>query len=115
MKNQRFYQEVRGVMTRFEPLTEQALEAAGKQAFTLPELHQSLREHGLDPRHVVHDPGRTVFSTYYADYDKGLYSDILLQRSSLEERAPLKPAHILGGLAVAASVILAILLERTWF
>ena len=33
----------------------------------------------------------------------------------LEERAPLKPAHILGGLAVAASVILAILLERTWF
>lgn len=89
MKNKRFYQEIRGVMTRFEPLTEQALEAAGKQAFTLPELHQALREHGLDPRHVVHDPGRTVFSTYYADYDKGLYSDILLQRSSLEEHAPL--------------------------
>ena len=33
----------------------------------------------------------------------------------LEERSALKPAHILGGLAVAASAVLAILLERAWF
>ena len=97
MTNIRLLQEVRGVLTRFEPLTEDALAAAGAE-FTLHELAQTLDQWGLSLQHVVHDPTRMYFSTYYADYESGLYGEIYLQRSTLSGDAPIfKQVDALGG------------------
>ena len=75
------YEEVRGVMTRFEPLTEQSIARHGTEGLTLGELNAALVRAGLSPKYIVHDPTRAFQNTYYADYDRGLYSEIYLQRS----------------------------------
>ena len=68
---QKFYMEVRGSMTRFEPLTEAALNRL-KADLTFAELAQMLNACGLSMGCVVHDPGRSFAGTFYADYDEGL-------------------------------------------
>ena len=47
MKNYKIVQEVRGVMTRFEPLTVEALSTATQDTVTLPELEAVLESLGL--------------------------------------------------------------------
>ena len=100
MNNLSYYKELQGVMTRFEPLTETALQNAGT-GLTLPEIKVALEQHGLDLRYVVHDPSRSTFATYYADYDRGLYSDLFLQRNMIDKLPLYTAADRLKGGAVS--------------
>lgn len=84
MKNFRIVQEVRGVMTRFGPLTAEALNAATSGEVTLPEVEAALEPLGLDLEHVVHDPTRHNLSTFYADYQRGLYLELYLTSEYLQ-------------------------------
>lgn len=81
---QKFYMEVRGSMTRFEPLTEAALNSL-ETDLTFTELVQMLDACGLSIDHVVHDPGRKLASTFYADYEKGLYLTLYPGRKYLKD------------------------------
>ena len=92
MDNLNFYKEVRGVMTCFEPLTDAVLQRAAEDGLTVREIRIALEKHGLDFQYVVHDPSRTTFNTYYADYDRGLYGEIFLQRKMLDGPLPLYKA-----------------------
>lgn len=89
MDNLIYYREVQGVMTRFEPLTDAALQATAEDGLTVSEIKSALERYGLDAKHVVHDPSRALFCTYYADFDHGLYGEIFLQRNLLEGTLPL--------------------------
>ena len=89
MDNLIYYREVQGVMTRFEPLTDAALQATAEDGLTVSEIKSALERYGLDAKHVVHDPSRALFSTYYADFDHGLYGEIFLQSNLLEGTLPL--------------------------
>lgn len=89
MSNLTYYREVQGVMTRFEPLTETALQQASEDNMTLQEVRSALEKHGLDFKYLVYDPSRATFNTYYADYDRGLYGEVFLQRNMLEGPLPL--------------------------
>ena len=80
MQNAGLIREVRGVMTRFEPLTEEIVVACTQDGLTYAELSDALSTYGLSIEKVVHDPTRKIFNTCYADYDLGLYADIILQR-----------------------------------
>lgn len=88
MSNLSYYKEIQGVMTRFEPLTETALQKVDTDGLTVPEIKRALEKHGLDYKYVVHDPSRSTFGTYYTDYSRGLYGDIYLQRNMID-RLPL--------------------------
>ncbi|WP_295749208.1 HD domain-containing protein [uncultured Oscillibacter sp.] len=81
---QKFYMEVRGSMTRFEPLTEAALNSL-ETDLTFTELVQMLDACDLSIDHVVHDPGRKFASTFYADYEKGLYLTLYPGRKYLKD------------------------------
>lgn len=89
MDNLSYYREVQGVMTRFEPLTEDALQKVAEDSLTIRDIKRALEQRGLDFKYVVHDPSRSVFSTYYADYDRGLYGEVFLQRKMVEGLLPL--------------------------
>ena len=52
--------KVRGVMTRFEPLTEEFISAQSEDGLTYSELSAVLSSYGLDIRKVVHDPTRQI-------------------------------------------------------
>lgn len=80
MQNAGLIREVRGVMTRFEPLTEEIVAACTQDGLTYAELSDALSAYGLSIEKVMHDPTRKIFNTCYADYDLGLYADIILQR-----------------------------------
>jgi len=89
MSANRFYQEVQGVMTRFEPLTPEAVMKYGEGGLKLEDVTDSLINHGLDPQYVVHDPSRQVLNTYYADYERGLYGELFMTRDMLDSNLPL--------------------------
>lgn len=74
MQNAGLIREVRGVMTRFEPLTEEIVTACTQDGLTYEELSAALSAYGLSIEKVVHDPTRKIFNTCYADYDLGLYA-----------------------------------------
>lgn len=80
MQNPVLIREVRGVMTRFEPLTKEIVAARTEDGLTYEELSSALSSYGLNIKKVVHDPSRKIFDTFYADYELGLYANIVLQR-----------------------------------
>lgn len=80
----RFVQEVRGVMTRFEPLTAEALESATQGALSFHEFEAILTGYGLSMKYVVHDPTRKHLSTFYADYAHGRYLELYLNAQYLQ-------------------------------
>ena len=88
MNNLSYYKNLQGVMTQFEPLTEADLQKVDADGLTIPEIKNALEKHGLDLQYVVHDPSRSIFGTYYADYNQGLYGDIFLQHNMID-RLPL--------------------------
>lgn len=88
------YQECQGVMTRFEQITAADVERCSDDGLTLEMLTKALEENGLDIAYVVFDPTRSYLNTYYADYDRGLYSEILLSRKILEAGSPF--VHLLA-------------------
>ena len=83
-----YYMEVRGCMTRFEPLTEKAVAHATEDGLRLTELSDALKRHGLSLEHVVHDPARTYVNTFYSDYEHGLYTMLCLNRQFMRDAAP---------------------------
>lgn len=103
MSGSLYYQEVRGVMTRFEPLTEQAVLKYGEEGLTLTDVAEALAKHDLRLEYVLHDPTRSLMNTFYADYNRGLYSEILLRRSMLTDQHPFfSQAEQLRGQSVPA-------------
>lgn len=92
--------KVRGVMTRFEPLTEEFISEQSEDGLTYSELSAVLSSYGLDIRKVVHDPTRQIFNTYYADYDQGKYAAIFLQRQYIQDtgQAELRALTKYGGI-----------------
>lgn len=85
MRNSLLLQEVRGVMTRFDPLTEEIVSERTEDGLTYAELAETLSAHGLDICKAVHDPTRKIFHTYYADYEHGLYADLILNRRYIHD------------------------------
>ena len=73
-----YYQETRGSMAQFETLRPDHLQAAGSD-FTYDQLSQELSAHALSVGHVIHSSERALLSTYYADWNRGLYCEISLQ------------------------------------
>lgn len=92
--------KVRGVMTRFEPLTEEFISEQSEDGLTYSELSAVLSSYGLDIRKVVHDPTRQIFNTYYTDYDQGKYAAIFLQRQYIQDtgQAELRALTKYGGI-----------------
>lgn len=84
MRNSKLVQEVRGVMTRFEPLTPEFVAATAEDGLTYEEVADILAAHGLDIGKVVCDPTRKVFGVYYANYELGQYATLVLQRDYLQ-------------------------------
>lgn len=62
MRNPELFREVRGVMTRFEPLTEEIVDACTQDGLTYQELSDVLSDYGLYIEKVVHDPTRKFFT-----------------------------------------------------
>lgn len=102
MGDMKLIQEVRGVMTRFEPLTPKAIIAAGSEV-TYDEIVDTLTAYGLDVHKVVHDPSRKIFNTYYADYECGQYATICLQGDYLRRAGQLELRNLAnyGGICPA--------------
>ena len=76
--------EVRGSMKQFLKLTPEFVEYVESDGLTYEELEQVLSDAGLDIGNVVCDPGRLLQNTYYADYEKGRYCEIYLQRAYMD-------------------------------
>ena len=95
MNNNNLYRETRGVMTQFLPLTEEHLSQI-PNSISFHELADELSHQGLSILNVVHDPSRQLFNTYYADYDRGLYSSIMLSRESFSQVLSSRSPHSMG-------------------
>lgn len=65
--SEQFYMEVRGSMTRFEPLTKDTLQTLGPKGPSYSELKDALAVHGLSIGRVVCDPTRKFSNMFYAD------------------------------------------------
>lgn len=82
--NNKFYQDVRGSMTQYAPITPEQVEKEAEGAFTYRELSEFFQEQNLSIKKVIHDPGRMYLNTYYADFDEGLYVAVLLDKEFLQ-------------------------------
>lgn len=65
--------DVRGCMTRFDPLTPQIVAAQSEDGLTYEELQTVLAECGMDIRKVVFDGTRSFQNAFYADFEQGHY------------------------------------------
>jgi len=78
------FREIRGSMTRFDPITPEWVTKCSDGNLTYSELAEILSGHGLSIDHVVHDPERVFQNTFYADYENALYRLLILDRAYLE-------------------------------
>lgn len=109
MRNSKLVQEVRGVMTQFEPLTPEIVAVTAEDGLTYEEVVDVLAAHGLDINKVVCDPTRKIFGVYYADYELGQYATLVLQRDYLQSigQAELRKLEGYGGICPR-------LLQKDW-
>ena len=77
-------QDVRGCMTRFDPLTPEIVAAQSEDGLTYDELKQVLEECGMDIEKVVYDGTRIFQNAFYADFEQGHYCWIPFQRTNLK-------------------------------
>lgn len=84
MKNDLIVKEIRGVMTRIEPLTEELFDAACPD-MSFSEFQALLDEYGLSMEYIVHDPTRHFLSTIYADCQHGRYLELYLSSKYLRD------------------------------
>ena len=77
--------EVRGCMTRYDPLTPEIVAKETEDGLTYEELEAVLEECGLDIRKVVYDGSRRFQNAYYADFEQGHYCWVPFQRGGLKE------------------------------
>jgi len=78
------YREIRGSMSRFDPITHEWVEKCSGGSLTYAELKDILSGYGLSIENVVHDPDRQLQHTYYADYEKAFYCFLHITRDYLE-------------------------------
>lgn len=71
-------------MTRFDPVTPELVSRLSEVRLSYEEVSRYLAELGLSIQHAVHDPGRQILHTYYADFDRGLYCPITFTREFFE-------------------------------
>ena len=75
--------DVRGCMTRFDPLTPEIVEAQSEDGLTYEELKSALAECGMDIKKVVFDGTRSFQNAFYADFEQGHYCWIPFQKRGL--------------------------------
>lgn len=76
-------QDVRGCMTRFDPLTPEIVAAQSEDGLTYDELKQVLEECGMDIEKVVFDGTRAFQNAFYVDFEHGHYCWIPFQKANL--------------------------------
>lgn len=76
--------DVRGCMTRFDPLTPEIVAAQTDDGLTYEELASVMAECGMDIKKVVFDGSRSFQNAYYADFEQGHYCWIPFQRKNLK-------------------------------
>ena len=76
--------DVRGCMTRFDPLTPEIVSAQSDDGLTYDELKQTLAEYGMSIDKVVFDGSRAFQNAFYADFEQGHYCWIPFQKVGLK-------------------------------
>ena len=76
--------DVRGCMTRFDPLTPEIVSAQSDDGLTYDELKQTLAEYGMSIDKVVFDGSRAFQNAFYADFEQGHYCWIPFQKAGLK-------------------------------
>lgn len=76
--------EIRGCMTRYDPLTPDLLKEMTSDSLTYEDLRSCLSRIGLSVEKIVCDPTRRLQNAFYADYENGRYCEIYLQRAYLD-------------------------------
>ena len=89
--------EVRGCMTRFEPLTSDLVRTLSCDGLTYEELAVQMQNAGLSIDKVVCDPTRKLQNAYYADFENGRYCEVYLQRSWLDSLLQIATMHFSSG------------------
>ena len=77
-------QEVRGCMTRFDPLTPEIVAAQSDDGLTYEDLEIILNEYGMSIDKVVFDGSRAFQNAFYADFEQGHYCWIPFQKAGLK-------------------------------
>ena len=75
--------DVRGCMTRFDPLKPEIVAAQSEDGLTYEELKSALAECGMDIKKVVFDGTRSFQNAFYADFEQGHYCWIPFQKRGL--------------------------------
>ena len=91
--------DVRGCMTRFDPLTPEIVAAQTEDGLTYDELKEVLEECGMDIEKVVFDGFRAFQNAFYADFE---LRSLLLD--TVPEEGP-KGCHQHNGSAVSVGRI----------
>ena len=65
--------DVRGCMTRFDPLTPEIVAKETEDGLTFSELEAILVECGMDIHKVVYDGSRSYQNAFFADFEQGHY------------------------------------------
>ena len=76
--------DVRGCMTRFDPLTPDIVASQSQDGLTYDELKHTLSECGMDINKVVFDGSRGFQNAFYADFEQGHYCWIPFQKAGLK-------------------------------
>ena len=76
--------EIRGCMTRFDPLTPEIVKTASCGGLIYDELAEQMQKAGFSIEKAVYDRTRRLQNAFYADYENGLYCEVYLQRSYLD-------------------------------
>ena len=75
--------DVRGCMTRFDPLTPEIVAAQTEDGLTYDELKQVLEECGMDIEKVGFDGSRAFQNAFYAGFEQGHYCWVPFQKAGL--------------------------------
>ena len=76
--------DVRGCMTRFNPLTPEIVAVQSEGDLTYDELKEALSDCGMDIAKVVFDGSRSYQNAFYADFEQGHYCWIPFQKNPRE-------------------------------
>lgn len=77
--------DVRGCMTRFDPLTPEVVAEQSEDGLTYDELKEVLSVCGMDINKVVFDGSRSYQNAFYANFEQGHYCWIPFKKENLKE------------------------------
>ena len=76
---------VRGCMTRFDPLTPEIVAEQSENGLTYEELKEALSDCGMGIEKVVFDGSRSYQNAFFADFEQGHYCRIPFQKENLRD------------------------------